>query len=144
MFQGLSPTLQLAKIQQIISIKKGILMSNPKQVKYLSLWDPDIWIPNLLYSNEKNNLPILTTEHKNNKSTMLNLAESFMNPQRSYLLGTFHIIREFLTLIPENSNSLFVIRNTKDRMTLSAYRKLIKQGMLDMNINKSFGPYSLN
>jgi hypothetical protein len=149
MFQGLSPTLELAKINQIISLKRGVLMSSPKQVKYLKIWDPDIiimyykntftptenavarynflqkkiaiflgfffmlrpfeayqatinrnqeesqlrywlvtnlknkklilsniWIPNLLYSNDKDNLPIPTTEHKDNKSTMLNLAES--------------------------------------------------------------------
>jgi hypothetical protein len=69
---------------------------------------------------------------------MLNLAESIMNPQRSYLLSTFHVIREFLTLIPKDSNSLFVIKNTKDKMTLSAYRKLIKQAMLDMGIDQSY------
>jgi hypothetical protein len=44
MFQGLSPTLELAKIQQIISLKKGVLMSHPKQVKYLTLWNPDLVI----------------------------------------------------------------------------------------------------
>jgi hypothetical protein len=27
----------------------------------------NIWIPNLLYSNDKDNFPILTTEHKDNK-----------------------------------------------------------------------------
>jgi hypothetical protein len=99
----------------------------------------NIWIPNLLYSNDKDNLPIPTTEYKDNKSTMLNLAESIMNPQRSYLLSTFHVIREFLTLIPKDSNSLFV----KDKMTLSAYRKLIKQAMLDMGVDQSYGLYSL-
>jgi hypothetical protein len=44
MLQGLSPTLAIAKIQQIISLKKGVLMSNPKQVKYLKLWNPDLII----------------------------------------------------------------------------------------------------
>jgi hypothetical protein len=116
------------------------LVTNLKNKKLLL---SNIWIPNLLYSNDKDNLPIPTTEHKNNKSTMLNLAESIMNPQRSYSLSIFHVIREFLTLIPKDSNSLFVIRNTKDRMTLSAYRKLIKQGMLDIGIDKSYGPYSV-
>jgi hypothetical protein len=29
------------------------------------------------------------------------------------------------------------------RITLSAYRKLIKQGMSDMGIDQSYGPYSL-
>jgi hypothetical protein len=74
---------------------------------------------------------------------MLNLAESIMNPQKSYLLSTYHVIREFLTLIPKDSNSLLVIQNSKERMSLSAYRKLIKQAMLDMGIDQSYGPYSL-
>jgi hypothetical protein len=103
----------------------------------------NIWIPNLLYSVNKNNLPIPTTEHQNNNPTMLNLAESFMNPNKSYLLGTFHVNQEFLTLIPKDLNSLFVIQNTKDKMSLSAYRKLIRQGMSDIGIDKSYGPYSL-
>jgi hypothetical protein len=30
MFQGLSPTLELAKINQIITLKKGVLMSHYK------------------------------------------------------------------------------------------------------------------
>jgi hypothetical protein len=74
---------------------------------------------------------------------MLNLAESIMNPQKSYSLSTFHVIQEFLTLIPKDSTSLFVIQNSKDKMSLSAYRKLIKQAMLDMGIDQSYGPYSL-
>jgi hypothetical protein len=116
------------------------LVTNLKNKKLIL---SNIWIPNLLYSNDKDNLPIPTMEHKNNKSTMLNLAESIMNPQRSYSLSTFHVIREFLTLIPKDSNSLFVIQNTRDKMTLSAYRKLIKQAMLDIGIDHSYGPYSL-
>jgi hypothetical protein len=103
----------------------------------------NIWIPNLLYSDNKNNLPIPTTNHQNNNLTMLNLAESMMNPHKSYLLSTFHVIQEFLTLIPKDSDSLFIIRNTKDKMTLSAYRKLIRQRMSDMGIDQSYGPYSL-
>jgi hypothetical protein len=71
------------------------LVTNLKNKKLIL---SNIWIPNLLYSNDKDNLPIPTTEHKNNKSTMLNLAESIMN----HLLNTFHVIREFLTLIPED------------------------------------------
>jgi site-specific recombinase XerD len=74
---------------------------------------------------------------------MLNLAESFMNPHRSYLFNTFHVIQEFLTLIPKDSDSLFVIHNTKNKMTLSAYWKLIRQGMSDIGIDQSYGPYSL-
>jgi hypothetical protein len=116
------------------------LLTNLKNKK-LSL--SNIWIPNLLYSDNKNNLPVPTMNHQNNNITMLNLAESIMNPQRSYLLNTFHVIREFLTLIPKDSNSLFVIQNNKDKMTLSAYRKLIKQGMLDIGIDQLYGPYSL-
>jgi site-specific recombinase XerD len=74
---------------------------------------------------------------------MLNLAESIMNPHRSYLLSTFHLIQEFLTLIPKDTDSLFVIQNIKNKMTLSAYRKLIRQGMSDIGIDQSYGPYSL-
>jgi site-specific recombinase XerD len=74
---------------------------------------------------------------------MLNLTESIMNPQRSYLLSTFHVIQEFLTLIQKDSDSLFVIQNTKNKMTLSACRKLIRQGMSDIGIDQSYGPYSL-
>jgi hypothetical protein len=59
----------------------------------------NIWIPNLLYSDNRNNLPVPTTEHQNNNLTMLNLAESFINPHKLYLLHTFHVIQEFLTLI---------------------------------------------
>jgi site-specific recombinase XerD len=103
----------------------------------------NIWIPNLLYSDNKNNLPIPTMERQNNNLTMLNLAESFMNTHRSYLISTCHVIQEFLTLIPKDSDSLFVIQNTKDKMTLSAYRKLIRQGMSDIGIDQSYGPYSL-
>jgi hypothetical protein len=68
----------------------------------------NIWIPNL-FSDNKNNLPITTMEHQNDNLTVLNLAESFINPHRSYLLSTFHVIQEFLTLIPKDSDSLFVI-----------------------------------
>jgi hypothetical protein len=39
MFQCLLPRLAIAKIQQIISLKKGVLMSHPKQIKYLKIWD---------------------------------------------------------------------------------------------------------
>jgi hypothetical protein len=99
------------------------LVTNLKNKKLIL---SNIWIPNLLYSNDRDNLPIPTTKHKDNKSTMLNLAESIINPQKLYLLNTFHIIREFLTLILKDSNSLFVIQNSKEKMTLSAYRKLIK------------------
>jgi hypothetical protein len=205
MFQCLQPTLGITKIQQIISLKRGALMSNPKQIKYLKLWNPDlvisyytstytlttdtiarynflqkkiaiflgflfmlrtfeayqatinrnekniensqlgywlvtnlknkklllsnIWIPNLLFTDNKNNLLVPTMEHQGNNLTMLNLAESIMNPQKSYLLSTFHVIQEFLTLILKDLNSLFVIQNSKDKMSLSAYRKLIKQAM---------------
>jgi site-specific recombinase XerD len=66
-----------------------------------------------------------------------------MNPHRSYLLSTFHVIQEFLTLIPKDLDSLFVIQNTKNKMTLSAYRKLIRQGMSDIGIDQSYSPYSL-
>jgi hypothetical protein len=66
-----------------------------------------------------------------------------MNHHRSYLLSIFHLIQEFLTLIPKDSDSLFVIQNTKNKMTLSAYRKLIRQDMSDIGINQSYGPYSL-
>jgi hypothetical protein len=41
-----------------------------------------------------------------------------------------------ITLIPKDSNSLFVIQNTKNKMTLSAYRKLIRQGMSDIGIDE--------
>jgi hypothetical protein len=44
MFQCLFPTLEIVKIQQIISLKKGALMSHPKQVKCLKLWNPDLII----------------------------------------------------------------------------------------------------
>jgi hypothetical protein len=44
MFQCLLPTLAIAKIQQIISLKKGVLMSHPKQVKYLEIWDLNLII----------------------------------------------------------------------------------------------------
>jgi hypothetical protein len=73
----------------------------------------NIWIPNLLYSDNKNNLPLPQTEHQDNNPAILNLAESFINPHRSYLLGTFHVIQEFLTLIPKDSDSLFVTRTLK-------------------------------
>jgi hypothetical protein len=134
MFQCLLPKFPIAKIQQIISLKKGVLMSHPKQVKYLEIWDfyytniftptfdstakynflqkkisiflgfffmlrpfksyqatinrnqehnknphlgywlvtnkklllSNIWIPNLLYPNIKNNLPVPQTEHQDN------------------------------------------------------------------------------
>jgi hypothetical protein len=60
-----------------------------------------------------------------------------------YLLSSFHVIEELLTLIPKDSNLLFIIQNTKDKISLSAYRKLIRQGMTDIGIDKSYGPYSL-
>jgi site-specific recombinase XerD len=66
-----------------------------------------------------------------------------MNPHKSYLLSTFQVIQEFLTLIPKDSNSLFVIQNTNNKMSLSAHRKMIRQGMSDVGINQSYGPYSL-
>jgi hypothetical protein len=66
-----------------------------------------------------------------------------MNPHRSYLLSTYHVIQEFLTLIPKYSDSLLVIQNTKNKMTLSAYRKLIRQGMSDIGIDRPYGLYSL-
>jgi hypothetical protein len=116
------------------------LVTNLKNKKLLL---SNIWIPNLLFTDNKNNLPVPTTEHQGNDLIMLNLAESIMNPNKSYLLSTFHVIQEFLTLIPKNSNSLFVIQNTKDKMSLSAYRKLIRQVMPDIGIDESYGPYSL-
>jgi hypothetical protein len=115
-------------------------MTNLKNKKLLL---SNIWIPNLLYSNSNNNLPIPTMNHQNNNLTMLNLAESMINPHRSYLLSTFHTIQEFLTLIPKDSDSLFIIQNTKEKISLSAYRKLIRQGMSNMGIDQSYGPYSL-
>jgi hypothetical protein len=39
MFQCLLPKLAIAKIQQIISLKKGVLMSHPK---HLEIWDPNL------------------------------------------------------------------------------------------------------
>jgi hypothetical protein len=49
------------------------LVTNLKNKKLLL---SNIWIPNLLYSDNKNNLPIPTTENQNDNLTMLNLPES--------------------------------------------------------------------
>jgi hypothetical protein len=47
--------------------------------------------------------------------------EPLMNPYRLYLLSTYYVIQEFLILIPKDSDSLFVYKNTKNKITLLAY-----------------------
>jgi hypothetical protein len=72
-----------------------------------------------------------------------NSAELIINDQKSYLPSIYHVIKEFQTLIPENAELLWLIQKTDKRMSLSAYRKLIKQKMADININPSYELYSL-
>jgi hypothetical protein len=43
-FQGLLLTLAIVKVQQIISLKKGVLMTYPKQAKNLQIWDLNLII----------------------------------------------------------------------------------------------------
>jgi hypothetical protein len=131
-FEAYQATINRNEKNQENSLLGYWLVTNLKNKKLLL---SNIWIPNLLFPDNKNNLPIPTTEHQGNNLTMLNLAESIMNPNKSYLLSTFHVIQEFLTLIPKDLDSLFVIQNTKNKMTLSAYRKLIRQGMSDIGID---------
>jgi uncharacterized protein YsxB (DUF464 family) len=81
MFQGLSPTLELAKINQIINLKKGVLMSNPKQIKYLKLWDPDIVI--MYYKNT-------FTPTENSITRYI-----FLQKKIAIFLGFFFMLRPF-------------------------------------------------
>jgi hypothetical protein len=97
MFQGLSPTLRIAKIQQIISLKKGVLTSHPKQVKYLTLW----------------NLDLIISYYKDTFTPIENSVAryNFLQKKIAIFLGFFFMLRPFVvyqaTINRNQENSQF-------------------------------------
>jgi hypothetical protein len=81
MFQCLLPTLEIAKIQQIVSLKRGVLMSHPKQVKYLILW----------------NLDLVITYYKNTFTPTIDpiARYNFLQKKIAIFLGFFFMLRPF-------------------------------------------------
>jgi hypothetical protein len=62
----------------------------------------------IILKNENNSTNF--QDNKNNGNSLnSNSAELIINKQRSYLLSTYHTIKEFQTLIPENTESLWLI-----------------------------------
>jgi hypothetical protein len=84
MFQGLSPILELTKINQIISLKKGVFMSNPKQVKYLTLWNPDLVITYYTTTFTPNSKIQFSTKENSNIFKLLLYAQTFRSLSGNY------------------------------------------------------------
>jgi uncharacterized protein YsxB (DUF464 family) len=83
MFQCLLPRLTITKIQQIISLKKGVLMFHPKQIKYLKIWDPNLILS--YYTNTFTRTFDSTARY------------NFLQKKIAIFLGFFFMLRPFKT-----------------------------------------------
>jgi hypothetical protein len=114
MFQWLFPKLAIAKLPEIISLKKKTLINHPKQVKYLQIWEADI----LLSYYQKTSTPTSDDSERYN----------FLQKKIAIFLGFFFMLRPFeayQTKISNNSeykldsqSGFWLVTNIKNKKLL--------------------------